>query len=315
MDNIFIFHGANQASARQELSKWQQGFKDKHGEFNLESFTETPNSKTILATAQTLPLFGEKRLIVIHDYFGTQSKEDQEELITKFANIPESTILVFFETKALDKRLKSTKALLKAATNKEFPALNKNNLPEWIKSEVSKHEQSISYTLAMELSHQFSEHPDLVPQEINKLCTFASNSEINKEAIKAVNCLPHNDSVFDLTDALASNNNQHKLRTLSHLYQQGEDLVRLLYLLTSQIRLLIITHLTKGNFSEVKALKIHPYVQKKLKQKVRNLSLKKLYELYRQLYEIDLAIKTGKIRTSKGNQSELLFAMERFLVS
>ncbi|PIZ74565.1 DNA polymerase III subunit delta [Candidatus Peregrinibacteria bacterium CG_4_9_14_0_2_um_filter_41_14] len=311
--NIFIFSGSNQQDAKTEINKWQQSFKAKHNEINLEVFDTNITTSQIIQSSHTMPFLGERRLIIVHDFFSTAKKEELEALVSKVAETPDTTILVFFETTPLDKRLKTSKDLLKIATVKDFPILHKNNIPKWIINKAAQFDQTIDYHLATELGHQFSQNPERLDTEITKLCTYNAQTEITKEAIQAINTLPFHDSIFDLTDALTSTNKQNKLTILHNLYHRGEDLIRLLYMLINQIRLLTITHLVNSNFDKVAELKIHPFVQQKLKQQSRNITLPKLQQIYARLQYLDEAIKTGKIKTTKGNQQEILFALERLL--
>ncbi len=60
---------------------------------------------------------------------------------------------------------------------------------------------------------------------------------------------------------------------------------------------------------------LHPFVVQKTINLSRNFSMNQLSNLYDELFNIDLGIKTGRISLSTDDQSELELAIERFILN
>lgn len=310
--NIILFFGENQVAAKQALRNWQQSFTKKHGEYNITEVSTSQDQQKIISSLLTTSLFGENRLFIIQDFFHQQSPEQSIKLINKLPQIPESNIVVFFESHSLDKRKKASKELLKVVTKKEFPLKDKYNLPQYIASLAQSHEKTIDRQLEHKLAVMFLNHQNRLPQEIKKLATYVDSDQITTDDLNQVGSIPGSTSVFALTDSLQSPL-KTRIFTLNKLWQQGEDLLKLTYLLLNQIRLLIITHNLDGQISGLKSYKIHPYVQKKLKTSYHRFQLKDLEKIQTQLSQIDIDLKQGRLSYSKTNTREILNRLEQAL--
>ncbi len=84
----------------------------------------------IAVAAGTGSLFGNRRLVVVRRYDG-MAAASQERLLPVLTDLP-AGVCVVLTAKALDKRLKATKALLSAARVWEFPLPGASQLPRWV---------------------------------------------------------------------------------------------------------------------------------------------------------------------------------------
>lgn len=307
--NLFLFTGQNRSALLAELKKWQQAFTEKFGNTDIDIYQDSINSNDLLTISQTMPLFSDKRLIIIHDFFSKHKKDLDPDFISNLAQKNQDNIIVFIESESPDKRLKTTKELLKLITHKEF-----NSTDLYLKNQLN-----LPTELVNELELAFHGHEHLLPKELEKLQTYIDNDSIQpKPTTQELHALinwPINTNVFKLTDLLFDKNNKAKLKTLTELYQAGEDIYRLIYLLANQTRLLLLLKLNNGNTQILTTLKVHPFVQKKLSQKIHQISLSSLKNFYKSLYELDKKIKTGQIKTGSKNDLELIFALEKILIA
>ena len=63
------------------------------------------------------------------------------------------------------------------------------------------------------------------------------------------------------------------------------------------------------------ALKLHPFVARNTMAQLKNFSECELKSAYVRLLNIDLDLKTSRIRVTTDNQDELALAIERFIVN
>ena len=90
--------------------------------------------KEILAQAETMPFFAERRLVEIHDsglFKNAKESKDLQALIEFVKNPPETTVLVFCEEQT-DARGKLYKAVQGSGTVIEYKSLKADTLSAWI---------------------------------------------------------------------------------------------------------------------------------------------------------------------------------------
>jgi DNA polymerase-3 subunit delta len=118
--------------------------------------------------------------------------------------------------------------------------------------------------------------------------------------------------MFETIEALCGGNKKLALKLLHEQIAKGEDVFYILSMYTYQIR----TILKVGDFywqgmmsapEIAKAAKVHPYVVQKTLSQVRSLGEEKSKQMLRDLAEIDLAAKTGKV--------DPVLALDKFIVS
>ena len=89
-------------------------------------------------------------------------------------------------------------------------------------------------------------------------------------------------------------------------------------MIVRQIRLLIqIKELTNEKFGEkqiISKLKLHPFVVKKTISQSKYFNLKDLIKIFQNLLKIEIQLKTGQIKISTREHSQLGLAIEKLLI-
>lgn len=105
--------------------------------------------------------------------------------------------------------------------------------------------------------------------------------------------------IFSLVDAIGQRRNKAAATLLHRKLEAGDEPLYLMAMVVRQIRLLIQVKegLMAGDRPDEIAhrAKIHPYVTGKLVRQAGNFELVQLEAIHRQLLEVDVAIKTGRI--------------------
>src|SRR5690349_5245055 len=102
-------------------------------EFNEASFSLLTDSvRSAVAAAEQLPMMSERRVVRVRD-FARLRDADEDVLIAYLANPSPSTAMIF-TADDLDKRKKSTKALLDACTVVDFSPLKDSEAKAWARS-------------------------------------------------------------------------------------------------------------------------------------------------------------------------------------
>lgn len=273
------------------------------GRFNMEEVTV----QTAVADAESVPFFGDKRLVIIDKpYFLTGEKEKskldhQLDTLQQYLEHPlESTILVIFAPyEKLDSRKKVVKQLKKSAVLIDVNPLDERGTRQWIQ-QVLKHE---AITMDDDTLRHFLEKTQYsltqAMTELNKLTVAALDTRhITTELVDALVAKSLEQNIFELNDAVLNKQTEKALQLYRDLLLQKEDPLKMNGILLGQLRLLLqVSYLLKEGYHEPemqKALSTHPYRIKLALQQARRFRIQDLERAYTQLVECELALKSGK---------------------
>ncbi|MBO0482588.1 DNA polymerase III subunit delta [Candidatus Enterococcus courvalinii] len=296
-----------QDQVREEILKKIQ--VDSKDDLNFLSFDmENTSLDEVVAEAETLPFFGEQRLVFVENpYFLTGEKvnngiEQNTDLLVDYLKAPlESTVLVFFAPyEKLDERKKVTKQLKKTAITIDVKQLNEKEVRQYLTNTLNNSEIEMDrYAIDLFLRLTDLDLSKLM-RELQKLMLFAQDQKkiTTKEVEQLVpKTLEHN--LFDMTQYVLTGNTEQALRLYEDLVLQGEETIKINAILLAQLRLLLQTKfLIKIGYQQAniaETLKVHPYRVKLAMQEVRRFDEGLLVRLFDQLVELDYQIKTGQI--------------------
>ena len=157
-----------------------------------------------------------------------------------------------FLADSLDQRKNTTKKLLtdKEIVIENFPNLNENELPGWIKTSLKKRKAQASSDAVFELIKRLGvETPDLlwrIENELDKLCLHAGGREITKANVVALVAENLDIQSFELVNALAKKDRKLTFSYLNDFYNNdsaGDDkskTIQLAALVGEQLRSILL---------------------------------------------------------------------------
>jgi len=333
--NLFLFTGEETYLLHEQIALWKKAFVEKHGDINLAILDadDTPLNE-IMAAALAMPFLGDKRLIFIHNLpdaprarqTEASNKKDEkrdEELKKMEANldgIPDTSVVVFVQNNP-DRRKAFFKKLSSKAEVREFSPLAGQALNEWIRKKVQAGGARIDTSTSEYLVSLTGQNLWRLSQEVDKLTMHSAGEAISKSVIDKLVVPTLEANVFHLTDALGLKNHRKAIQHLHQSLAAGENLRQVFFMIVRQFRLLLQGYgyrESNPNSSPVAfaaALKLHPFVARNTLSQLQNFSGQELKNAYARLLEIDMDMKTSRIRTTTDNQDELALAMERFIVN
>jgi len=339
MNNCFLFTGAETYLLRQKVTAWKDAFRDKHGDINLSVLDgqKTPLGE-IMAEILTAPFLGEKRLIFIENLPETarsakaeekaaeSEDEDEDEdgkELKKFAKdletIPETSVVVFIQP-APDKRKSFYKSLAKLAAVEEFKPLESSELNQWARREAAKGGASLDAVTAEHLISLAGQDCWRLSQEIKKLACYKPEEPISRDSIEHVVVPTLEANIFHFTDALSAKDHKKAIKNLHRTMAAGENLRQLFFMIVRQFRLLLQVKSYKQQYpastpmSLASALRLHPFVARSIAGQIAHFKNEELKSAYAHLLEIDIDLKTSRIRVTTDDQDELALAVERFIL-
>lgn len=276
-------------------------------ELNFMRFDLEENTLAeVVAEAETLPFFGDYRIVFVEQpaFLTSKGSADDNELQQLLAYLKDplpSTILVFWALyEKLDARKKVTKALKKAAVTIEAAPLKENELRQFLQRYLANENVKMgkeAFDLFLRLT-DFDLSKGM--NELNKLLLAAgAEGTITKADVEALvpKTLEHN--IFELTEQILKGQAEKALQTYEELHVQGEETIKLNAILIGQIRLLLQTKILQkigyqqANIAET--LGVHPYRVKLALQQVKQFPLPFLTGLYDDLVENDYQVKLGQL--------------------
>lgn len=306
---MFLFvYGDDTFRMQEKVSILRKKFEEKFDKNGMNvSVFPAPGKKLEPAEAfQTLatsPFLGEKRMVILHDIFSSLKKPDINFWQTQLEKVPDSTIVLFWETV-------SAEALKKQAWYKSlhkhkdvydyfFPELQGSALEKWVLERSKQLSLFISPIFAKELVHRLGSDLWCMQKTLEKLSARANGKEITKEIIEEMVPFVFEDQIFALVDALSQRSAETCLRILKEQRSLGIDDVYLFGMFLRQVRLLLQVHsflqihpsATKQTIAQ--ELEIHPFVAQKILLQARNFTQEELLFAHTFLFELDYKIKTG----------------------
>jgi DNA polymerase-3 subunit delta len=263
---------------------------------------------------ETLPFLAERRLVIVTglmERFEPRSKPrgkatsrlssqpSEYKLIAGHLNkIPDSTILVLVDG-GISSHNPLFVELSKKAEVKSFPLLRGAKLRQWIGWRVKEAGGSISAPAVDLLARVVGSNLWTMANEIDKLLLFTSGGRIEDEHVKTVVSYVQQASVFTMVDAILEFKANVAEQALEQLLNRGVSPAYLLVMLSRQVQMVVrVKELRNQGKSKVEiqnklGLTSDYALQKTLEQADRY-TLERLKEVYHQLLEADLSIKTGR---------------------
>jgi DNA polymerase-3 subunit delta len=328
---ILFLYGEDTYRLKQKLKDMKEKYISASlGDTNLAVLDgKTVTADDIIRQALAYPFLAKSRLVIVENLLmsakktsegkATKTKEEkpgkvvttQEKIGEFLPKVPESTILVFAESGSPDKRSSLFKKLSKLKMAQEFQPLDEPGVKKWIREEVNRFGGQIAPDATEKLYEYVGADLWRLSNEIRKLSDYRlqttageQKSEVRSPiAVPDVELLvrPQTSSdIFALIDAVASRSSKKALHELHQLLDNGQNELYILSMIVYQYRnLLIVKDLTvrgaNSQWEMAKRAGLHPFVAGKSLNLVRNYTMDELKNIYRMLFENDLAIKTGRV--------------------
>lgn len=307
---IYVLKGDQTLLIQNFLEELKQSiFATEDEAFNYIRFDmEETLIQDAIAEAQSVPFFGDSKLVVIDNpYFLTAERKNKElehnlEMLLRYFEAPsEQTVLVFLHSyEKFDERKKIVKSLKKNSIILSVASLSERETREYVMSHLEQQGVDLAQEAYAELAYLCDLDLSRMMNELEKLSLFAEDTQkITKQNVKDLvpKSLDHN--IFDMTNYVMRGEKEAALRLYQDLLKQGEDTIKINAILMSQVRLFLQVKLLlsiqyqQSNIVDV--LKVHPYRVKLAVQEVRPISLEKLGLVFDELVENDYRFKTGQM--------------------
>lgn len=315
---VYLFYGEETYLREQAVLRFKE-FYAAGGETELnfdliEGETATPAG--IVESAETVPFFSDKRLVVVKnppffkplkrgsDETGeeddhTKDNGSEKPLLDYFKNPLHSTCLIFTTGEPVDKRRRLFKAIKNVGRELEFTYLTRDELARWLVKKARSEGKRFAAGAEHALIDAAGPSLQNLVVELEKILNYSAGQEIiTKKDIYQV-CSPKlEENIFAVVDAVGNRRCGEALNGIKEMLAAKEPPLRILSMIIRQFRLLLLVQdmLERGfPAGEIAArLNMKPYIVQKIVSQSKNFSRPLLISLFRSLSEMDAALKSGR---------------------
>lgn len=303
---IYILYGTINYLINKQINKIIK--ENNIDEININKYDLTNTYLTdIINDASSMSLFDDKKVIIVNNSYiftGTTKKvleQDTTILENYLNNINDNTILMFIvNNDKLDERKKITKLVKKIGTVKEFNNIDNISLVKELFSDYNISTDNIKYLL-----ERVGDDTTLLATEIGKIKIYKDKDKnITKDDITNLISKSLEVNNFKLIDAIINKNKNEAIMLYQDRIKLNEEPIAIIIALANQIRImyqvkeLYLNGYTENNIASI--LKIHPYRVKLANQNSKKYDSDILLNYLKQLANLDISIKTGKIDKQLG---------------
>ena len=308
--NLYFFYGPEEYLKRNYTEYIEKNLLTEEFKLLNKVVLEGKTSPSaIIDNCETLPVFSERKLVVVKNsgiFKGKKKAEEtgkkgkqEDELAQFLQNVPKHACLIFIETE-IDKRIKYVDLIKKNGLIVEFDYRKPEELTSWVIKRMKAGEHEIDLNTAAQLVEYCEPGMDDVTNEIAKLCAYSGDRQkITMADIKKVCTKSVKSRVFDLTDAIAAKQCARALLLLNDMVVLKEPMPKVMYMIARQFRqLLQVKLLSREGATQAEItsrLKLSPYFSGKILKQAQSFTLEKLEAAISTGLELDIAIKTGKL--------------------
>lgn len=255
----------------------------------------------VIETAETLPFFSERRLIIIENSGLFKSQSDLADYIKK---IPETTHLVFVENE-VDKRNRLFKAVKDCGMVSQMDGMDENNLKLWVTSLLNKSGKKITANTLLYLIGKSGTDMENLSNEIEKLICYALDRDvITNEDIDAVCVTQISNKIFQMMDAIASKKQSEALKLYYDLLTLKEKPLSILFLLSRHLNILLqVKELSGQGYNNTvisQKIGVPPFAVGKYSSQSKNFKKDVLIQALHSCVDVEEQVKTGRMMDQMG---------------
>lgn len=308
MENLYLISGDDEYEKSNYVETIMSQFQELKKGINFIQ-VDKDNLYTLEQELSTYSFFNEPKLILVKlqkksgDDDENKSKKEwlTDDLEEKILNKIETITLVFLEEGTSKGKL--NKLITKNGKVIVFEKKKPQELATWAQGFCKENGITLEKSDAVYLVDLCGSNKQVLVNEILKLIDYIDSSKITKEDIDKMCIKTSEVIIFDLTDSYGKKDIKSTLKNLEDLLENKEPLQKILIMITKHFKSLLLakTALEQGK-SVAAELGISPYPAKKYSDQSKNFSKEELIRIFKELAQLDVDSKVGKIDLKIGMQ-------------
>ena len=254
--------------------------------------------KEIISLADTMPFFGDRRLILIEDS-GLFKSSGADALVEYLPQMPDTTCMLFVENE-VDKRNRLYKKVKDLGYVAEMERQDAKQLGAWAGGILAKEGKKITgRTMELFLS-KTGDDMENIRMELEKLICYTMGREvITKEDVEAVGTVHVTNRIFEMVTAIVAGNTRKAMDLYEDLLTLKEPPMRIMFLIAKQFNQLLQVKELAGKGAQkgeiASKVKVPPFVAGKLMAQARAFTREQILSYVEFCVESEEAVKTGRL--------------------
>lgn len=254
--------------------------------------------KEIISLADTMPFFGERRLILVEDS-GLFKSGGADALVEYLPQMPDTTCMIFVESE-VDKRNRLYKKVKDLGYAAEMVRQDSKQLATWAGGILAKEGKKITgRTMELFLS-KTGDDMENIRMELEKLISYTMGRDvITDEDVEEICTVRVTNKIFDMVAAIVNRKTKVAMDLYEDLLTLKEPPMRILFLIARQfnqilqVKELMSQGMDKGSIAS--KLKMQPFVVGKVMPQARSFSREQILSYVNLCVDAEEAVKTGRL--------------------
>lgn len=267
---------------------------------------------------ETLPFFGDKKVVLVYRANFLKDKPDKEgtktytEILKYIKDLPQHTILIMYylfnDKRDTPKKNKKLSTLDKYVKVVHCDKLKKDKYYKKIEDIFKENGRTIGKVQLKYFADKVQNNFDIIKREIDKLDCYALGRELTKEDIDKLIPNKSEDDIFDLVEYISLRKVEKAIDLLDELLFKADQHMLIISSIGNHFKRLyeIKTYLLKGKKLEffMSKYRLPQFVCEKLMNQASKFSLKQLNQLIKVCVNTEIKLKSST--TDKQMEMELM---------
>ncbi len=254
--------------------------------------------KEIISLADTMPFFGERRLILMEDT-GLFKNAGAESLLEYLPEMPGTTCLLFVESE-VDKRNKLYKKVKSLGYAAEMARQDGRQLSSWAGGILAREGKKITgRTMELFLS-KTGDDMENIRMELEKLVSYTMGRDvITDQDVEEICTTRVANKIFEMVSAISGRKTRQAMELYEDLLTLKEPPMRILFLIGRQfnqilqVKELMNQGMDRGSIAS--SLKMQPFVVGKVMPQARTFSREQILSYVNLCVDAEESVKTGRL--------------------
>ena len=320
IDNGYIFCGLDEELIKESVDSVVKKVVDKEfmdlNYIRLDGLTTTFSD--IENACETMPFFGDKKVVVIYRANFLKEKPDKDgakvytEISKYIKNMPSYTILIMYylfndkrDTPKKNKKLNTVDKYIKVV---HCDKLKKDKYYKKIEGLFKERGRAIGKIQLRYFADKVQNNFDIIKREIDKLDNYAAGREIIKEDIDKLIQNRSEDDIFDLVEYISIRKVEKALDLLDELLFKADQHMLIIASIENHFKRLydIKVYMTKGKRADffMTKYRLPQFVCEKLMQQSTKFNMKQLQEFIKICVDTEVKLKSSTVE--KQTEMELM---------
>lgn len=253
------------------------------------------DERRLLTEVRTMPMFADRRIVVVRQAqkFTIQDKKSH---LAAYIEDPVDSTLLLLSAPDVDKRKRLFTLVKKHGIIVDCQKLNRRSAPEYVNAEIAAAGKQIDRSAVNALVELVGTDAALLSNEVRNLISYIGDRpNVTEEDVMVMTANLREESVFNLTDALASRNVGLALAAMEQLFNEGAEPIYVLSMIEWLLRRLYGALIAvEGGMSPAKAAEaagVPPYFRQKFVGQMRKFTVNELVHLLDLLLDTDIGFR------------------------